>query len=301
VAQEQDCIVCAGAHDPLIDQATFDAAQRQLALNQDNYSAPRPGIKGNVWPLAGQLTCGHCGKPVWTLPFSDSRGKRRQDYLQHARVCCSARRQHKTCPLSGMLPFLEILERVIDLLKVKLADPDAVAEMEKALQRQLRAHAQAGKVDRPRLVRRLAELDGKISEAVANLAHTPADLRADVAEYVRKLKSDRDERGQELRDLDARQRSEAPIEVIELRQTLDMVKSLSPSWQTREEAELLRAALRDLIAEVRIHFRNRTKSDPKPPRGLAPKRVLGRLEVELTPSFADLINMETRNSKSPQT
>jgi hypothetical protein len=126
-------------------------------------------------------------------------------------------------------------------------------------------------------------------------------LRADVAEYVRKLKSERLELGQQLRDLDARQKEAAPLDPVEFKNTLALVAELSADMDTREEAELLRATLRDLVHEVRVFFRSRKKSDPKPPRGIAPPRVIGRLEVDLTPSFADLLTMGTRNSRFPRT
>src|SRR5205823_6576952 len=156
--------------------------------------------------------------------------------------------------------------------------PGAVEAMAREYERQVAEQAQTGEGDRRRLTARVAELDAKVAGAVANLAHTPADLRDDVAEYVRKLKADREAAGQQLRDLDAREREARGIDPADFRATLEMVQGLSTAMETREEAELLRATLRDLVAEVRLHFRARQKDDPRPPRGTAPARVIGRVE-----------------------
>jgi DNA invertase Pin-like site-specific DNA recombinase len=310
LAEEGDCIVCPDAHPALIDRETFDACRRRREENRENFSVPRefggqpgrPGRKGNVWPLAGQMKCGHCGAPLWTVPVPDGGGKRKGTYLERARVwCCERRKDPSSCPRSAGTSYLDVLNRVIGLLQQKLAEPGAVEEMAREYERQVKERVKAGRGDRKRLTARVAELDGKIADAVANLAHIPTDLRADVAEYVRKLKADREALGQQLRDLDAQERESRGIDPEDFRATLEMVRGLSAAMETRQEAELLRATLRDLVKEVRLHFRPRHDGDPKPPRGIAPARVVGRVEVDLTPCFADLLTTGSRNSKSPRT
>jgi DNA invertase Pin-like site-specific DNA recombinase len=294
-AGEKDVIVAPDAHPAIVDRALFDACAAQRERNREDKSAPRCGLKGNVWPLAGQLVCGHCGEPVWTIPVSDDGGKRKGTYRERARVCCSGRRRDPgACTASAMTSYLDVLDRVVALLREQLADPGAVKEMERELARQLREHTRALTRDRPRLAAKVKELDDKIARAVAKLADIPADLQGDVVEHIRSLKDERDALGQEVRDLDVRQREEAPINPVEFKATLQMVRGLTATMETREEAELLRAALKDLVKEVRVFFRPRRKSDPKPPRGIAPKRVLGRVEVDLTPCFADLLTMGSR-------
>jgi DNA invertase Pin-like site-specific DNA recombinase len=292
LAGDEDCVVCPDAHPALIDRETFDACQRRRADNRDNFSAGREnrsGVKGQVWPLAGQLKCGHCGEPVWTLPVADGRGKRLGSYRERARVCCCERRKDPSaCPRSAAAPYLDVLNRVVGLLQTKLAEPGAVEEMARECERQQQEQDRAGKGDRKRLEARVRELDGKVAEAVANLAHTPADLRDDVAEYVRGLKGEREAAGQQLRDLDAREAGPR-VDPADFRATLEMVQGLTTAMETTEEAELLRATLRDPVAEVRLHFRARRDGDPRPRRGVAPARVIGRVEVDLTPAFAGLL------------
>jgi hypothetical protein len=64
---------------------------------------------------------------------------------------------------------------------------------------------------------------------------------------------------------------------------------------------LLRASLRDLVREVRLYWRPRRRGEKMPRGRQATKRVLGRVEVDLTPSFAELLNMGIRNSRFPRT
>jgi DNA invertase Pin-like site-specific DNA recombinase len=292
VADGADVIVCEGAHPALIDRATWDLCQQRLLGNQGNRSAPRAGT-GNVWPLAGQIRCGHCSAPIWTHPMSS--GRRRKPRSTAAGVCrlvCSRRRIGglERCQ-TGRAGYLEVLNRVIGLLQEKLASPDVAAELTRALEEQMVQQAKSGEGERRRLTARATELDGKVSEAVANLAHTPADLRDDVAEYVRKLKADRDAVGALLRALEAQRRESQAIDPDELRKALEMVQHLSAAMETREEAEHLRAVLRDLIGEVRLYYRPRRKGE-KLARGMNRVRfVLRRIEADLTPWFADLVNM----------
>jgi DNA invertase Pin-like site-specific DNA recombinase len=309
LAGDEDLIVCPGAHPALIDRELFDACQRQRERNKENYSAPRdfkpvrdadgnvrrPGKKGNVWPLAGQRKCGHCGEPIWTLPLSPSHGG--GEPLDRARLACSQRRADgpDACPHSGAVRYALALGRVVALLQEKLADPGAVAEMTREYERQVREQERAGTTGRQRLEAKAAKLDAKIADAVANLAHTPEDLRADVVEYVRGLKAERGAVGQQLRDLDTAEREAKAVDPEEFRATLDAVAGLEASWDSREEAELLRATLRDLVAEVRLSWRARRKGDQVPN---ATKRVLARVEVDLTPQFAELLTTASPTSSA---
>jgi DNA invertase Pin-like site-specific DNA recombinase len=294
LADEDDCIICPNAHPALIDQETFDACQRRRAMNRDNLSATR-SRRGAVWPLAGQLKCGHCGQPLWTIPGPAAKNRGKDSTRQRARVCCCEHKKDPSaCTRSAAAPYLDVVNRVIALLREQLATPAAQAEMEAELKRQLEEHDRTDRLERPRLERQAVALDSKISEAVANLPHIAEDLRSDVSEYIRKLKRDRDALGHQLRDLDARQREAAPLDPGAFQETLEMVRNLSAEMDSEEEAELLRATLRDLVSEVRLFFRKRRPSDPRPRYGKPPARVIGRIEVDLTPYFADLLPMGSR-------
>jgi hypothetical protein len=281
--------------------------------NRENFSAPRefketperPGRKGNVWPLAGQMKCGHCGAPIWTLPLSPSHGA--GDPVTSARLACSKRREGgpDACPCSGMVRYADALGRVVALLRRKLAHPGAVAEMTREFERQTAEQAQVGRGDRQRLTDRVAGLDAQIATATRNLLLVPDDLRADAVESLRALKAERDAAGQLLRDLDAAEREASAVSPEDFKATLEAVAGLSADWETREEAELLRATFRDLVREVRLFWRARRPSDHLPRHLNAAKRLLGRVEVDLTPCFADLLHRgfptSSATTRSPTT
>jgi DNA invertase Pin-like site-specific DNA recombinase len=306
-AGDEDLIFCQNAHPALIGQDLFDECRRQREKNRENYSAPRefrpvkdedgnvlrPGRKGDVWPLAGQTKCGHCGAPAWVLPVSPSHGG--GDAISRGRLACSRRRADgpDACPCSGAVRYAEALARVVGLLREKLADPGAVKEMTRELERQLKEQERTGQTDRQRLEARGRKLDREIATATRNLLQFPEDLRADAFESLRGLKAERDAVGQQLRDLDARDREAAAVDPEEFRATLDAVGELEATWDTREEAELLRATLRDLVSEVRLFWRARRKGE-KVAGGNATKRVLARVEVDLAGQFADLLTSGRR-------
>jgi DNA invertase Pin-like site-specific DNA recombinase len=141
-AGEEDLIFCANAHPALIDRETFDACEVQRGKNKDDYSAPREyrvdeagrrskrgkaRRKGEVWPLAGQFRCGHCGWPVWVLPRTTPGG---EGLTARARLMCSNRRQNgpDACPNSGQVCYQDAVTRVVNLVRRKLTAPDVVDE-----------------------------------------------------------------------------------------------------------------------------------------------------------------------------
>jgi DNA invertase Pin-like site-specific DNA recombinase len=294
-AAAEDLIICKGAHPAIIkDEALFDACAARRERNKKTPSAPR-GEDGNVWPLGGQVVCGHCKKPVWVVFVPGQPRTQRTSALSRARFRCSARHKEPgTCPHSGTADYAEVLDRVIALLQRKLAEPGAVEELAREYERQLQEHSKSGEGERRRLVERIARLDHKIARAVGNLLEIDADLRADAAEYVRGLKAERDTLGATLRDRDASQREQRGPDPADFRATLEMVQKLSAAMDSRDEAELLRATLRDLVAQVRLYFRPWQAGDPRHPGCKPPQRVVRRVEVDLTPAFADLLSSASR-------
>jgi DNA invertase Pin-like site-specific DNA recombinase len=286
IAGDQDCVIKKGAHEAIIGPELFDLCQRQVGRNRINRSAPRGD---RVWPLAGQLVCGHCGKPVWVVPTT-RRGGKRGNAAELSAVSCSTRQRGQgLCPAAGTARHAEVLDRVVTLVQGKLAGPGAAEEMAAAYERLTAEQAQAGQGERQRLQALAAELEGKIAQAVARLASVPADLQADVAEHVRGLKRQRDETGQALRELDRNGRAAQAPTAAEFRATLETARGLSRNIKTREEAEALRAALRELVAEVRLFFRPREAAE-KLARGQGKRRkMLARLEIDLTPALSDLM------------
>lgn len=71
------------SHEAIIDAATFDAVQAEIALRAQRHAhiSPKPG----TYPFAGKIVCGNCGKryrrkvthaePVWICPTFNHIGK----------------------------------------------------------------------------------------------------------------------------------------------------------------------------------------------------------------------------------
>jgi DNA invertase Pin-like site-specific DNA recombinase len=316
-ALDADRIFCPNAHTALIDAETFQACEVQRANNTKDLSRPREyrvneegkrdkhgkgGRKGECWPLAGQIKCGHCGKPVWMLPYGPSGNG---EPTMRARLMCRNRRDHgaEACPESGMIHYQVAVSRVINLVQKKLTGPGALDEWLAAVEATWDTRQETTAADRQRLETRVADLDRQIGTAAKNLLQFPDDLKADAFEHVRALKAQRDAAAQELRDLDAAARDSPLVDMKLLLEGLEATRThafaMPDTWATREEAERARERLRGIVGEVRLYWRARTAADKLPPSQNATRRLLRRVEVDLTPPFADLATTATRGSPSP--
>jgi DNA invertase Pin-like site-specific DNA recombinase len=303
-AGDEDLIFCPNAHTALVDRATFDACATQREKNKEDFSRPReyrtdengekipagePRRKGEVWPLAGQIKCGHCGWPVWVLPQvggGEPTGRVR------VRLACSNKRKNgpDACPNSGQVRYLDAVRRVVNLVRKKLTCPGMAEEWLKFVEVACGTWQETRAADRQRLEAKVADLDRQVGDATCALLKFPDDLKADGFEQLRGLKARRDAAAQELRDLDAAARDD-PLDPAQLRLLLETVGRefyVPDSWETREEAEEIRQTLRDVVGEVRFYWRPRTAADKLPRSLSAVKNLLRRVEVDLTPCFADL-------------
>lgn len=109
-----------GSHEPIIDKATFDAVQAEIAIRAEKYHHGEAGSKPKVYPFTGLITCGKCGasyrrkhaaagskyeKIVWICSTFNTLGKSECDSQQIPEDILMA----KAAELSGIENITEIL------------------------------------------------------------------------------------------------------------------------------------------------------------------------------------------------
>lgn len=153
----------AGAHEPLVDDATWAAVQAEIARrgggNHGQRAASQPAM------LSGLARCSNCGAPMWYMPL---RGRGVSYYVCSGRA---TRARAVRCNL-GFVQARAAEAHVIDSLAVLTADADlmaAVADELDQLAVEARQHLPQPPADRGRLEarqRRLQRLylDGALDE-----------------------------------------------------------------------------------------------------------------------------------------
>jgi hypothetical protein len=239
-SDEADWVVRENTHPPLIDRETFQRAAETLARNRTRTNPKRRG--DGRYLLTGLLVCGHCGSRMVGKPDQG----RVYYCMTHTRLgpgACTYKRVREDV----------ILPLILAAIQEQFLNADRLAELREEIRRQdeeaMRPNGEAA-----RLKRRVAELEGQVRRATANLALTPADLVADVAAVLRGLKAEHEAAASELVRLESGKRRrdlEAQVSAAE-----------GQLWRLREAAasadpDDLRDALGQIIDRVELHFGER--------------------------------------------
>ncbi len=133
----------AGAHERIIDDATWQAAEKLLSTSDRAYRAPS-GKTAAL--LRGLLFCGSCGSTM-SPHFSQKRGRR-----YHSYVCRKYEKQGASACPGSRVPLAEIERFVVERIRAIGKDPSLVGETIEAARRELNER-------KPVLVAELAGLE----------------------------------------------------------------------------------------------------------------------------------------------
>ena len=141
-------------HLQIVDQALWNAAKARQEIMRATLKRPSTSNALNElhrarFLLSGLMRCGCCGGG-YTIIGKDRYG-------------CAARKQKGTCDNSRTISRPEIESRVLEGLKERLLAPDLVAEFMTAMQAELASLRRERKSNDAKRVRKLAEIDRKIS------------------------------------------------------------------------------------------------------------------------------------------
>ena len=232
---EERWIVTPDAHEPLVSQEIFDAAQSQRRLDKPR---PRPGRR-RVYILSGRLVCAKCGRSATARPTKSRHGRTTAYYACASGKSCGA----PEAPARSVRAE-EIESAALHALLTTLGDNRAVeAELARF----------AGKNRAPEV----RELERRLAEAKRKVAHLLTLVEEDL-EAAERWRARKRERDQLQRELDAMQRAvrvptlaEAMRAVETIRERIDAIAS-NPA-----QADTLRSILHVLVASVKFDFTTR--------------------------------------------
>jgi hypothetical protein len=217
-------------HPPIIDQESWEAVQRVAAPTRDG----KRRVRGSA-PLSGLLKCGRCGKSMYAVTFG--KGSYYVCSTHHYKGkcgCCAVRRE-------------PILQAVASKIRqhVLMGSQD---RLEAAIQRQLDKRQPQLKSDRKESARKLADLERQLARAGDRMLTVDDSLVPELEKRMLVLKRQRDELA---KSIEAAPTPEAPPSAKAL---------ASRIWEldrilAKAAPAVVREALRQLIAEIRLDFR----------------------------------------------
>ena len=119
IRDEDEWVVITNAHEPIIDQETFDRAQKMMEIKTRN-----KGIKRNTNLLAGLMVCASCGGKMIVTGC----GPRKSGNIYKYVVCSKTRRISKSaCDNHSITKYGDLLEAILEPLQ-QIAKSDHVAK-----------------------------------------------------------------------------------------------------------------------------------------------------------------------------
>lgn len=144
----------------IVDTATWESAQRvrRVTASQPVRDRRRPRRL-----LSGLLACGSCGRSY---------------IIAQGEWCaCSAYKAKRTCNQSRMIKMSEVEQRVLDALKTRLLEPDAVAAFVESYRAERDRLAKAHARDRRAIEREIAATDRKLGHIMTAIEDGEGELK----------------------------------------------------------------------------------------------------------------------------
>ncbi len=247
----QDWIIYEHAHEPLVDQETFERAQRIVQERRDRtLAAGFLSGKGKVSPylLSGLLRCAACGgsmhgRTTWKSKRGGNGSSRHKSnggscgrYKTSYYVCGAAITKGKA--ICQPILFLKdpLDDFVISLVGIRIAaflGEHGRSMLRRLVERKLASEARDPGPETAQLKARLEELTNKIDSVIDLAASTP-DHRDLLSDRLGRLRSERREIESRLGELDA-----VPLRVTNPEEIVDVVlKGLSDAQQLFEHGTM---------------------------------------------------------------
>jgi site-specific DNA recombinase len=237
---QDDWIVVADAHEPLIEREQFERAQIRLAGNRKRTAPQR---NGGAFLLTGLLICAKCG---WRMVGQTWKGERyyRCGLYHHAG------KQGCTC---NAIQEAKLVQCIVGKLQDTLLNPTNLAKLREEVERKAEQFEQARPVLAEDLEKQLAKLKAKLGPAVERLALIPPDLLPEYGAMVRGLKEERERLELELSRIQGAKPDRAPdldATVGKLEETLYQLREAI----LKDDPVPAREFLRRIISKVELHF-----------------------------------------------
>lgn len=177
VNAETEWIIFEKQHEAIIDRATFDRVQDQLASRR-TCSTPRKN--GGDFVLSGLIRCGKCGYGMTGRVCHDVPTYQCYGHLQHGPCTCDR----------NILRQDDLVAGIVDALERKYFNAATLEKLAAECRRQLRGNE--AKRDASKARTELVAVDSKLEKAKRRLVEVDADMLDEVQAQIRELKARRD-------------------------------------------------------------------------------------------------------------
>jgi DNA invertase Pin-like site-specific DNA recombinase len=243
-----------GAHDGLIDRATWEAVQRKMIRRKKTGETTH--CRGMILS-GGLLHCGHCGRKMYGSP---SVAKRQNGSSKEYRyyICPTYMKNPGLCRRFSMredklLPFL------IRKLEEVYLDPGRLEGLRKCLKDRAETRHQTDPVRAERLRKKMAAIEQDIRQGARNLVRATDNLDLIQAELTT-LRAERQKLARELEGVEREQ--VLPVEHLtaEVDNAIDRLLTIKEQFRKLKDAphkakpEKLREVIRLLVSRVDLYW-----------------------------------------------
>ena len=225
-------------HPPIIDQATFDRAQRKLNQNRTNTSPSQV-----PYALSGLMRCNHCGSKMVGAVY---RGVR-------SYICSGYHAQGKSVCQRNSLREALLVDVLVRKLQLEYLAPPRLEELAESIRQMLQVHGKADRRDTERIKAQIQRLDWKIEQGTENAllaeGKTAQRMLAKLAEWER----ERDQLREQLEH--DRRHDWATVENAEqtIQRSIETLQNLHEQLQDADPTQL-QAVFRAMVHRIDLNF-----------------------------------------------
>lgn len=223
----------------IVDQATFDAAQRKLKSGPKRTS-PKTA---HQYLLTGLVKCGDCGGAMGGLRPSNPYYRCRTYHQTGTAVCY--------CNTIPEAPLVEVIRRKIT---EKYCSEAALARLRRSLEAGQDRTAPRPK-DLARLRREIEVLDRKIDNAETAVLDAPQNSRAGLYRKLEELNTDRERLKAELAALASRETAPQRKDGSEIDQAIEALRRLGEALRTAPPEDT-KQLLSTIVVKIELHFKH---------------------------------------------
>jgi DNA invertase Pin-like site-specific DNA recombinase len=237
----------------IVSENLFRRVQARLATGRGRgyHKATQP------LPLSGLGKCACCGGPLHArLMATKSRRRDGKPIARHLVCGTRARFGRDACPNgSAGCRHDDILAAIFELLADTLLKDGAAERLTRLAEERADEAERQVRTCREALLRRVADLDGKLVRAQRRLAEVDPDMLEDCQAGIRQMRQERAEAEAEVQRLDAQQTQAAEIDPGRFRAFWETCRRAYDLFRaTTEHPPSLRPLLAELIEGFTVHW-----------------------------------------------
>lgn len=239
---EEEWVVFADVHEPLIDRATFQRVQAKRARRKKGKGTSGRGVR-SAYLFSGKLTCGMCGNPM----TGTKDRKKGREYLGY---CCSGyKKQGKAVCENHRLPERVLVEPFISALDEHLFehDAEAVVEVANGLMTDGRKHAAA---ERRRIEGELRQVDADLDRLAQCIN---PDSAVTIGRQMKKLEGKRAALAEQLTDLRPRLASQPSPRVQKMMELARDLRRLFEAATPQEKKQFIDLLVEEVVVNPTDH------------------------------------------------